>query len=85
MTQAVRCLRGEPRLARALWWNDHADLAAEVSDATGLVIGPSAAADASSMRLVLTLDQNPASAYSLYAFRRLPWPATLATIEIAAR
>src|SRR4029079_9600610 len=33
-------------------------------------------------RLSVDADSVPATAMSLYAFRRLPWPATLATVPV---
>ena len=73
----------EPRLAGALWWSDHPALASQVSRQTGVSIPLSVEEDSSPpMVLALTLDREPSLSFSLFAFRRSPWPARLAPIAV---
>lgn len=82
----VESVLGDPRLAGAEWWLGQPELAARVSQATGVEI-PNRPHSKSSdpMVLALTLDRIPALSFSLHAFRRSPWPDRLAAIKMAAQ
>lgn len=76
-------LSHEPRLAAALWWSNHGEIAARVSDLTGIPLQPIPQERAAEPRvLALTLDRHPTLSFSLYAFRRSPWFARLAPIAM---
>jgi len=70
-------------LAFDLWWHDHPELSARVSASAGVPIPLAPVPGAERYRLGLTLDRVPSLSFSLYAFRRSPWPWTLAPVEIA--
>ena len=76
-------IRLEPRLAHASWWLERPDLARAVARISGERIPsslPSATSDP--MQLALGLDRVPALSFSLYAFRRAPWPGRIAAIDL---
>jgi len=79
----VFAVRAEPRLAAAVFWCHHLDLAQAVSERMGSPI-PNGQAVPSTVPTVLTLtmDRVPAASFSLYAFRRSPWPAGLAPVPL---
>jgi O-antigen ligase len=94
---AARALLSEPRLLAARFWIGRDDLRraalAEVERWPGvddgwktrllaLAQGARPRADRPAARLGLDLDLEPALSFSLYAFRRPPWPATLGAIEV---
>jgi hypothetical protein len=73
----------DARLARAVWWNRRPDIARQVGRLSGLTMAPELdPADQRLQILALDVDRTPATSYSLYAFRRLPWPETLVAIEL---
>ena len=78
-------VRSEPRLAHASWWLDHPQLARAVGRLSGERI-PSAVQSATpeSALLALGIDRTPAVSFSLYAFRRSPWPGRIAAIALTA-
>jgi hypothetical protein len=76
-------LSQEPRLAGALWWADHPTLAERLSRRTGHPLSSAAEHPAAPVReLALTLDRDPAVSFSLFAFRRSPWPGHLAPTPV---
>ncbi len=91
----ARALRAEPRLAAASFWAHHHQLRHKVieqltpgSTARRRLesVGGKAAGDSQSgVSLALTLDTEAAVSFSLYAFRRSPWPAALAPVELDRR
>ena len=96
---AARALLAEPRYLAARFWLGRESLraaaVAELERRPGVDLGwraslASAASDsrpsanAAAGRLGLDLDLEPALSFSLYAFRRGAWPATLAPIEVDA-
>lgn len=71
-------LSGEPRLAGALWWSEHREIAVRVGRRTGLTLPiPVREPTTKPQTLALTLDYDPALSFSLFAFRRSPWPGRL--------
>lgn len=92
----AHALLTEPRLAAAVYWEEHPRLWGEVVDEIRErrpTLGPRLApllrdppappeSGAEVVRLALTLDEVPALSFSLYAFRRSPWPATLAGVPL---
>lgn len=96
---AARALLAEPRYLAARFWIGRESLRAatlaEVERWPGIDLGWKArllelanaitpSMSAPSARLGLDLDLEPALSYSLYAFRRDAWPATLAPVEVDA-
>ena len=94
--RAMRALVAEPRLVAATAWRRHPEVllraqvlldqqgtplawAAALLPSMEKVLGkqPGETAD-----LVLRIDRDPAEAVSLYVFRRSPWPAPLARVEV---
>jgi hypothetical protein len=75
----VSAVRGDRRLARAVFWDQHprlratvlANLKIEVPDPGG-----------STALLVQSMDTRPAIAFSLFAFRRSMWPVDIAAVEV---
>ena len=83
VTLGSRAVRADPRLARASFWHDHRDLASRVAAATGMHLpDPRALSATEPQMLTLILDREPAVSFSLYAFRRSPWPGRLAPAEL---
>ncbi len=95
----AQALEAEPRLAAAHFWADHRDLrrlvlerlapgagasARRILESVG-AIGNSATPSGEGLSLALTLDTEAAVSFSLYAFRRSPWPAALAPVALDAR
>ncbi len=89
-----RALRAEPRLAAANFWSDHPELrrqvmarldAAHGARARRVLEATTAAGGDESATLALTMDTEGAVSFSLYAFRRSPWPAALAPVELNPR
>jgi hypothetical protein len=92
----THALLTEPRLAAAVYWEEQPELWESVIEEIHTrtpKIGPSLAplvrerptppeSDESVVLLALTLDEVPAVSFSLYAFRRSPWPATLARVPL---
>lgn len=78
-------VRSEPRLASAVFWQRHPRLAREVAHRTGIEVPahPPHSGTSRALSLALSLDHDPAVSYSLYAFRRSPWPADLAPVQLA--
>jgi hypothetical protein len=83
----ARAVRAEPRLGGALWWQRHP----EIRDAVAEKLPPdrrrgfsrrSRRATGPVGLLVQTMDRQPAASFSLFAFRRSPWPADLAPVEV---
>jgi putative inorganic carbon (HCO3(-)) transporter len=95
---AARALLAEPRLLAATFWQQHRELRvealADLETWNGIDRGwrsERLAGAAASMpgggplaTLGLEMDRVSARSLSLYAFRRRPWPATLAAIEVDA-
>jgi hypothetical protein len=74
----------EPRLVGAQWWWNHRDLADRLSRRIGVPIPEEIdSPSAEPMVLALTLDRTPSLSFSLYAFRRSPWPGRMASISLA--
>lgn len=79
----IDAVQGEPRLASAIWWLDSPELAHAVGSLTGVAIPPNPTdQDSRPMVLALSLDSRPALSFSLFAFRRSPWPGQLAPVEL---
>ena len=76
-------LVAEPRLAAAQWWWNHPEMAERTSRQIGRPI-PQRIESPHQERMVLalTLDRDPALSFSLFAFRRSPWPGRLAPVEL---
>lgn len=75
----------DPRLTAARWWWDEPGLADRVSQRTDLTIpNPIESPGGVPLVLALTLDQTPAVSFSLFAFRRSPWPGRLAAIPMGS-
>jgi tetratricopeptide (TPR) repeat protein len=79
----ARAVAGDRRLAFAVWWSEHPQMAARVAAEVGVPLLTEVPATSQRFRLGLTLDRVPALSFSLYAFRRSPWLWTLAPVEIA--
>ncbi len=92
---AARALLAEPLLMAAVAWRDHGpllDAAAAALEGTGGVDAGwlgwleenlhARPAAGRTRRLGLEMDGDVATSASLYAFRRRPWPAVLAEVEI---
>jgi hypothetical protein len=76
-------LSAEPRLAAARWWRSHPELADRVSRQTGLPLPKRIdSPHQEPLVLALTLDRTPALSFSLFAFRRSPWPGRLAPVAL---
>ena len=76
---------GEPRLAGAVWWFENPDLARSVSQLTHFPIpSPKGSLESQPMVLSLSFDNRPARSFSLFAFRRAPWPGWLAPVDLVA-
>jgi O-antigen ligase len=95
---AARALLADPELLAALGFEADPELArqalAEAARWGGVDEGLRSALVGSGARidrtgpiagLGLTMDDHPATALSLYTFRRLPWPATLAQVPVRRR
>jgi len=73
----------EPRLAAAQWWWSHRETADRMSRRIGLPIPKEIETPSGEpMVVALTLDRTPSSSFSLYAFRRSPWPGRIAPIAL---
>jgi len=95
---AGRALLAEPLLLAAVDWQDRGTLidaaVREVNDvegvehswrrALGVQAAVRAAAGGATRRLVLEMDADAATALSLHAFRRMPWPVYLAEVRLSA-
>lgn len=95
----ARALLAEPRLLGSTWWRGREALRSQavrrVEESPGVDLGwrqalaqcaAMAARAGAPAELGLELDGHPepARSFSLHAFRRAPWPATLAPVEILA-
>jgi O-antigen ligase len=94
--RAMRALVAEPRLVAAIAWRQYPHIlqrAQVLLDRQGTPLGWSAALLPSMEKvlgrppgetadLVLRIDREPAEAVSLYVFRRSPWPAELARVQV---
>jgi len=73
----------EPRLAAARWWWNHPEMADRISRQIVVPIPRGAESSAAEpMVLALTLDHTPALSFSLFAFRRSPWPGRVAPVAM---
>ncbi len=97
----ARALLAEPLVAAAVAWRDRGPVLRAAADEIGRLdaVDPGWHAwleqvvdarnggghDGLSRVLALTMDGDPATSLSLYAFRRRPWPVDLARIEIDSR
>lgn len=86
MRLAEAVLSTEPRLAAAEWWWRHPAMAQRVSQQLGIPVpqrieNPYPAP----FVLALTLDRTPALSFSLFAFRRSPWPGRIAPVALASK
>jgi hypothetical protein len=88
---AAQALRLEPRLSRTSRFLDNPDLiqrTTEVLEASGqdgdllASLRTETSALPPGAALGLTMDREPALAFSLYGFRRRPWPATLVRLPL---
>ncbi len=89
----ARALAAEPRLAAAVLWQRRPELLARILErirAEGgdtrrleVIAARAAAPGAGRTALALTMDGRSAVSFSIYAFRRSPWPAAVAPIELA--
>lgn len=78
-------LTGEPRLAAAEWWLESPELARAVSQKTHSEIPPPRGTPQSRpMVLALSFDNSPALSFSLFAFRRAPWPGSIGRVDLGA-
>jgi O-antigen ligase len=92
----AHALLTEPRLAAAVYWEEHQELwdaVIEEIHARTAKIGPKLEplvrerpvppeSGEPVVLLALTLDEVPAVSFSLYAFRRSPWPTALAGVPL---
>jgi hypothetical protein len=79
----AEALRTEPRLAGALWWLDRPDLARSVSALAQVPVpAPGTIAQPRGPALALGFDRRPSLSFSLFAFRRSPWPGSLAAVHL---
>lgn len=79
----VFAVSSDPRLAAAAFWCSHTDLAEAVSQRYGFPIpSPRTASSTVPTVLTLTMDRIPATSFTLYAFRRSAWPASLAPVTL---
>lgn len=79
----ARALRGEPGFAQALFWRKRKALALAVAGEAG--IRPHITPIPESSRIApiaMMIDRDSARSFSLYAFRRSPWPGALAPVEL---
>ncbi len=79
----AKLLIAEPGFAKARFWRNHPELAESVSRKSG--IQPDTGHFDASSRLVplaMVLDKNRSISFSLFAFRRSPWPGALAPVEL---
>jgi len=83
----VEALAGDRRLGAAVFWEEHPELREAVLERLGRE-APGAAAMLSArtagptVLLVQSMDVRPALSFSLFAFRRSPWPADFAPVEV---
>ncbi len=80
-------LNAEPLLGTALFWEEHRELYRRVLERSGRdsVLADrlgSAGGDGPTVLLALSMDRESAVSFSLYGFRRSPWPADLAPVEL---
>jgi hypothetical protein len=79
----ARLLRAEPGFTKARFWRNHPELAESIASKSG--IQPDTRPIDHNSRiapLAMVLDKNPSLSFSLYAFRRSPWPGALAPVEL---
>ena len=79
----ARALMGEPGFAQALFWRSHPSLAEAVAARAG--IRPHTSPLAASSRIApfaMIVDKRPTLSFSVFAFRRSPWPGALAPVEL---
>ncbi len=74
-------LEREPRLAAADWWAKHPEIAEQVGRELGISLPRHIEAPGA---LAVTVDRQPATSFSLYAFRRRPWLGHLARVGIGS-
>lgn len=78
-----RALSAEPGFAKARFWREHPGLAESVGRATGIRPETWPLNDKSRLSaLAMVLDKDPSLSFSLYAFRRSPWPGAIAPVEL---
>jgi hypothetical protein len=96
MELAVRSLTRDPRLLAATWWHDREELLTSIvekvneSDNLEKSWRQAFAQQVQALPrerslggyLSLHLDRDPTTAFSLYAFRRPPWPVELSPIPV---
>jgi hypothetical protein len=79
----AEALRQEPRLTGAIWWLDRPDLARSVSTLAQVPVpAPGTVAQRRAPALALGFDRRPSLSFSLFAFRRSPWPGRLAAVQL---
>ena len=86
----ARALAAEPKLAAAVFWEARPELLAAARARLGWPASPGpstesaagARGDQSIVFLTLGLDREAAVSFSLFAFRRDPWPVDLAPVGL---
>lgn len=78
----VQAVRQAPELAAARFWWDKPELAQKVARESGISIPLPAAEPSTTQLLALAMDYEAATSFSMYAFRRSPWPTSLAPVVL---
>ena len=93
-TWGARALAADPRLGAAVWWQDRPELWTEALEViasgapeTAVALASAAAAvpnrnSGGTVLLGLGMDRDRTVSFSLFAFRRRPWPASLAPVRL---
>ncbi len=77
----AEAVAGDPRLGAAVFWERHPALYSRVLERLGQPpVGTRS--EGPTALLVQSLDYRPALSFSLFAFRRSPWPADIAPVEV---
>ncbi len=80
-------MAGDSRLGAAVFWEEHPELREAVlerlgREAPGAVSMLSTGTAGPTVLLVQSMDGRSALSFSLFAFRRSPWPADFAPVEV---